>query len=116
MSNGQLRAAALKLASKAALHLAITEPERLEDVVALTRLLLESEANDLRRECLRLEARQFEHAMANATAGDLPKLRAYLKVIGDDDRLSGEEKTQRVRDLLFGWGQVKAPPPTPGAN
>ena len=116
VSTGQLRAAALKLASKAALQLVTEQPERLEDVVALTRLLLESEANDLRRERLRLEARQFEHAMATATAGDLPKLRAYLKVIADDDQLSGEAKVQRVRDLLFGWGQVKAPPPTPGAN
>jgi hypothetical protein len=98
-----LRKAAMKLVGKAALKLASEKPEDLENLVSLAKLLLESEDNDIRQERLKLAQKYFDYEATTASQKELPRLKAYLDVIGDDTSLSEDEKTQRVRDILFGW-------------
>lgn len=98
-----LREAAVKLVGKAALKLAGERPEELEHLVAFTKLLLTSEDNDLRRSRLKLAEKYFDYEATAAAQKELPRLRAYLEVIGDDTSLSHDEKIQRVSAILFGW-------------
>jgi arginine deiminase len=43
-----------------------------------------------------------------ASLKELPHLRAYLAVVGDDASLSHDEKIERVRAILFGWDRAKS--------
>ena len=101
-----LRTAAVKLVGKAILRLASEKPEQLEQLAALTRLLLESEDNDLRRARLKLAERYFDYEATAAAQKELPQLRAYMEVISDDPTLSHDEKMKRVHAILFGWGRT----------
>jgi len=38
---------------------------------------------------------------------ELPQLRAYLKVVGDDTSLNHDEKLKRVHAILYGWNGSK---------
>lgn len=107
VSADSLRAAAVKLVGKAVLKLTGEQPEQLEQLASLTRILLESEDNDIRRSRLRLAQRCFHFEATAASLKDLPQLRAYLDVVIDDTSLSYDEKTQRVRAVLFGWDRSK---------
>jgi hypothetical protein len=103
-----LREAAVKLVGKAVLKLAGEKPEELEQLVSFTKLLLASEDNDLRRERLKLAEKYFDYEATAASTKELPHLRAYLDVIGDDASLNHDEKIKRVRAILFGWDRSKS--------
>ncbi len=103
-----LREAAVKLVGKAVLKLAGEKPAGLEHLVAFTKLLLESEGNDIRRSRLKLAEKYFDYEATAASLEELPRLRAYLEAIGDDASLSHDEKMQRVRAVLFGWNREAA--------
>jgi len=108
VSVASLREAAVKLVGKAVLKLAGERPEELEQLVSFTKLLLESEDNDLRRSRLKLAEKYFDYEATTASLTELPQLRAYLKVVGDDVNLNHEEKIERVKAILFGWDHSKA--------
>ncbi len=108
VSTDCLRTAAVKLVGKAVLKLAGEQPEQLEQLASLTRLLLESEDNDIRRARLKLAERYFDYEATAASQKELPRMRAYLSVIGDDTSLSHDEKLKRVHAMLFGWDRPKS--------
>lgn len=108
VSVASLRNAAVKLVGKAVLKLAGEKPEELEQLVSFTKLLLDSEDNDLRRSRLKLAEKYFDYEATAASVKELPKLRAYLAVVGDDTTLSHDEKMERVHAILFGWDRSKA--------
>ena len=103
-----LRTAAVKLVAKATLDLAVEQPEQVEQLASLTKLLLWSEDNDLRRSRLKLAQQYFDYEATAASLTELPQLRAYLKVVGDDASLSHDEKIKRVQAILFGWDRSKS--------
>jgi hypothetical protein len=103
-----LREAAVKLVGKAVLKLAGEKPEELEQLVSFTKLLLESEDNDLRRSRLKLAEKYFDYEATAASIKELPHLRAYLDVVGNDASLNHDEKIERVKAILFGWDRSKA--------
>jgi hypothetical protein len=108
VSVASLREAAVKLVGKAVLKLAGEKPEELGQLVSFTKLLLESEDNDLRRSRLKLAEKYFDYEATAASIKELPHLRAYLDVIVDDASLNHDEKVERVRAILFGWDRSKA--------
>jgi hypothetical protein len=108
VSVASLREAAVKLVGKAVLKLATEKPEELEQLVSFTKLLLESEDNDLRRARLKLAEQYFHFEATAASLDELPKIRAYLDVIGDDPSLSHDEKIKRVQMIMFGWKKYKS--------
>jgi hypothetical protein len=102
ISTASLREAAVKLAGKSALKLAGEKPNDMDHLVAFTRLLLESEENEIRRERLRLSQRQFDHAAMASTIEELPQLRSYLITVSDDGSLTEMEKLERIRAIILG--------------
>ena len=98
-----LREAALKLVGKTVLKLASERPEEFEQLASFTKLLLESESNDLRRARLKLAERYFDYEATAASQKELPHLKAYLAVVRDDASLSDEERLSRVHAMLYGW-------------
>jgi hypothetical protein len=96
-----LREAAVKLAGKAALKAATETSEGLEQLMSFTKLLLQSEDNDLRRSRLKLAQKYFDYEATVAARTDLPKLTGYLAIIADDASLSHDEKIKRVCAILF---------------
>lgn len=100
---GDMRAAGLKLIGRAVMSLEGSKSEQLEQLKSLTRLLLDSESNELRRQRLDLEERWFEFEATAASTKELPQMRAYLAAIGNNEKLSHEEKMKRVHAILFGW-------------
>ena len=107
VSTDNLRAAAVKLVGKAVLKLASEKPTELEQLGSLTRLLLESEDNDIRRSRLKLAERYVDYEAAAAASKEWPRLRAYLAVIGDNTSLSHDEKIERVHAILYGWDRAR---------
>ena len=103
-----LREAAVKLVGKAVLKLAGEKPEELEQLVSFTKLLLDSEDNDIRRSRLKLAQQYFDYEATTASIKEWPHLRSYLAVIGNDTSLSHDEKIKRVRAILFGWDRAKS--------
>jgi hypothetical protein len=108
VSVASMREAAVKLVGKAVLKLANEKPEELEHLVSFTKLLLESEDNDLRRSRLKLAQQYFHFEATAASLKELPQLRAYLDVVGGDTSLNHEEKIKRVQAILFGWDRSKS--------
>jgi hypothetical protein len=108
VSTDNLRTAAVKLVGKAALKLAGEKPEELEQLASLTKLLLASEDNDIRRARLKLAEQYFHFEATAASVDELPKVRAYLDVIGGDTSLSHDEKIKRAQMILFGRKQYKS--------
>jgi hypothetical protein len=102
LSVASLREAAVKLVGKAVLKLAGEKPEELEQLVAFTKVLLDSEDNEIRRSRLKLAERYFDYEATAASLKELPQLRAYLAVVGNNAGLSHDEKMQRVHAILFG--------------
>jgi hypothetical protein len=96
-----LREAAVKLAGKTAIKLAGEKPHETGQLVAFTRLLLESEGNELRRAKLKLAQQQFDYATAGDLIEDLPKIRSYLMRLGDDESLDETEKMRRFHAIMF---------------
>ncbi len=84
VSVASLREAAVKLVGKAVLKLAGEKPEELEQLVSFTKLLLDSEDNDIRRSRLKLAQQYFDYEATAASHKEWPHLSAYLAVIGDD--------------------------------
>lgn len=80
----------------------------MEQLASLTRILLESEDNDIRRSRLKLAERYFDYEATAAANKEWPQLRAYLAVVGDDASLSHDEKIKRVQGILFGWDRSKS--------
>jgi hypothetical protein len=107
VSAASLRTAAVKLVGKAVLKLAGEQPEEVEQLASLTKLLLESEDNDIRRSRLKLAERYFDYEATAAANKEWPHLRAYLKVVGGDTSLNHDEKMKRVQAILFGWDRSK---------
>jgi hypothetical protein len=110
VSTDSLRTAAVKLVGKAVLKLAGEKPEQVERLASLTKLLLESESNDIRRSRLKLAEKYFHYEATAAYQKELPQLRAYLLAVGGDTSLSHDEKMERIHEILFGLGI-----PKPGA-
>jgi hypothetical protein len=108
VSTDSLRTAAVKLVGKAVLKLAGEQPEQVEELASLTKLLLWSEDNDIRRPRLKLAEQHFHFEATAASLDELPKVRAYLDVIGDDASLSHDEKIKRAQMMLFGWKKYKS--------
>jgi len=108
VNSASLRTAAVKLVGKAVLKLVSEQPERLEELALLTRLLLDSEDNDIRSRRLKLEEKCFDYEATAASLKELPQLRSYLKVVSDDTSLGHDEKMQRVHAILFGWGREES--------
>jgi hypothetical protein len=98
-----LREAAMKLVGKAILKLASEKPEKLEELVPFTRLLLESEENEIRRSRLKLAEQYFDYEATAAWIKELPHMGAYVDIIGDDACLTHDEKIRRMRAVLYGW-------------
>jgi hypothetical protein len=107
VSVASLREAVVKLVGKAALILATEQPEQLEQLISITKLLLESEDTDIRRARLKLAQRYFDYEATVAAQKELPQLRAYLAAIIDDTSLGPDEKDERVQAILYGWERVK---------
>lgn len=103
-----LREAAVKLVGNAVLKLTGEKPEELEQLVSFTKLLLESEDNDLRRSRLKLAEKYFDYEATAASIKELPHLRAYLAIVRDDASLSHDEKIERVKAILYGWDRAKS--------
>ena len=92
-----LREAAVKLVGKAVLKLAGEKPEELEQLVSFTKLLLESESNDIRRSRVRLAEQYFHYEATAAYEKDLPHFKAHVDVIANDASLSYDEKLKRIK-------------------
>jgi hypothetical protein len=92
-----LRKAVVKLVARAVLKLAIENPERVEQLASLTKLLLWSEDNDIRRARQKLAERYFHYEATAAYEKDLPHFKAHIDAIASDDSLSREEKLKRVK-------------------
>jgi hypothetical protein len=108
VNSESLRAAAVKLVGKAVLKLVSEQPEKLEQLVSLTRLLLDSEDNEIRRARLKLAEKCFDYDAVAACQKELPRLRAYMDVVADDASLTHDEKMKRVQAILFGWKRAGA--------
>jgi hypothetical protein len=106
-----LREALVKLAAKTAFNLATDKPDDLQPAVPLIKLLLASEAIEIRHSRLKLAQTRFEHHAATAALQELPNLRAYLKALENDTALTYDEKIGKLRAFLYGWDH-----PTPGAE
>jgi len=103
-----MREALAKILYSAVLKQATEKPGEVEHLATLTKLLLESEGNDLRRSRLKLAEQYFHFEATAASLDELPKIRAYLDVIGDDSSLSHDEKIKRVQMIMFGWKKYKS--------
>jgi len=102
-----LREALVKLAAKTAFNLATDQPDDLRPALPLIKLLLASEAIEIRHSRLKLAQTRFEHHAATAALQELPNLRAYLKALENDTSLTWDEKTDRLRAFLYGWDSPK---------
>jgi hypothetical protein len=102
-----LREALVKLAAKTAFNLVTDEPGDLRPAVPLIKLLLASEAIEIRHSRLKLAQTRFEHGAATAALKELPNLRAYLKALENDTGLTHDEKIDRLRAFLYGWDSPK---------
>jgi hypothetical protein len=102
----ELRAGAVKLLAKDAMALGVERPEDVEGLVSLTRVLLESEQNEIRLRKVKLEERYYDLEANTMCAKELEKVRGYLRTVGDNEYLSAEEKQQRVIGLIFGRDKV----------
>ncbi|MGA2658182.1 MAG: hypothetical protein ABSH34_11775 [Verrucomicrobiota bacterium] len=98
-----LREAVVKLAAKTAFNLATEKPDDLRPAVPLIKLLLASEAIEIRHSRLKLAQTRLEHHVATAALQELPNLRTYLKALENDADLTGDEKLDRLRTFLYGW-------------
>jgi hypothetical protein len=103
-----LRKAAIKLVGKAAIKLASEKPNDLDHLVSFTKLLLDSEDNEIRQARLKLAQKYFDYEATAACQKDLPRLRAYLEAISDDTSLSNDEKLKRVHAIMFGWKNAES--------
>jgi hypothetical protein len=98
----ELRTAVVKLVGKAALKQATEQPEQVEQLALLTKLLLKSEENDIRRARLKLAEKYFDYEKTAACQEELPQVRAHMLAIGRDTSLSHDEKMKRSHELFFG--------------
>lgn len=103
-----LREGVLKLLYKAVLKLATERPDEVQQFCSLTKLLLASEDNEIRRARLKLAERYFDYEATAACQKDLPQLRAFLKAISENPSLSDEERSERVYGVLYGWDKGNA--------
>jgi len=102
-----LREAVTKLLYKAVLKMGVEKPEKVEQLAALTKLLLASEDIDIRRSKLKLAQKHSDYEAVAAAQKELPQLRALLNVQGFDDSQNYEEKMERIHKMLFGWDGSK---------
>jgi hypothetical protein len=102
-----LREAVVKLAAKTAFNLVTDKPDDLRPAVPLIKLLLASEAIEIRHSRLKLAQTRFEYRAATAALQELPNLRAYLKALENDAGLTCDEKIDRLRAFLYGWDSPK---------
>jgi hypothetical protein len=107
ISTASLREAAVKLAGKSALKLAGEKPNDMDHLVAFTRLLLESEENEIRRGRLKLAQQQFDFTAMAASIEELPQFRAHMLTVSDDDSLTEMEKLERIRAIMWGKDDPK---------
>ena len=88
------------------LRTAAVKPEDVKTLASITKLLLESERNELRRGRLEFAQRCFDYDATVASVDDLPKVRAYLQAIQDDTSLNDDEKIRRVQAMLYHWSSL----------
>jgi hypothetical protein len=97
VSTDDLRKATMKLLAKTVLKLAVEQPEQLEQLVSLTKLLLESESNGIRRSKVKLAEQYFHYEATAAIEKDLPYFKAYVDAIAADTSLSHDEKLKKIK-------------------
>ncbi len=102
----EMRAVAVKMLAKKAVRLATEKPEDTEGLMAVTKVLLHSETNDIRLRRVKLEERYYEFEANASCAKELEKVRSYLKTVGDNEYLNETDKQKRAMDLLFGREKV----------
>ena len=102
----EMRAVAVKLLAKKAVRLATEKPEDTEGLMAVTKVLLQSETNDIRLRRVKMEERYYDFEANAACAKELEKVRSYVKTVGDNEYLNEKDKNELVRDLLFGRDKV----------
>jgi hypothetical protein len=101
-----LRAATIKLVAKSAVRLATEKPEELERLLPVARVLLQGELNEIRLRRVKMEERCHDFEANTMCAKELPRVRAYLQAVGNNENLNAEEKHQRASALLFGTDKV----------
>jgi hypothetical protein len=101
----EMRAAAMKLLAAQAVRRATEKPESLDDLLALSKMLLNSEENEIRLRRVKLEEETFDFESAMARGGEMEKVKLHLQQIHDNRTLDAGEKAERVkavREFLFG--------------
>jgi hypothetical protein len=107
-----LRTAAVKLVGKTLLTVAAERPGEWEALASLTKLLLDSEQNEIRRARLQFVERCFDQQVTAAVFQEAPRLRARLIEIADDPSLDRAGQLKRINELLYGWKKpADGPPP-----
>lgn len=101
-----LRAAALKLVGNALMNLEGPKKEQLEQLNSLSRLLLDSEHNELQRQRVQLNERWIDFKEAAAAEEEAPHVCARINRIVADTNLSHDEKIERGLTVIFGKPEV----------
>lgn len=101
ISKENLQQSVMKLVAKTALRTATERPEALKDLESLTKLMLQSEDNDLRRERLKLAQLVFHYEATVAARTEFPKLSAYMRAMEKDGSLDAEAKAAHLEAVLF---------------
>jgi hypothetical protein len=103
---GDMREAAVKLLAQKAVVLATEKPEDVAGLMSLTKVLLESEENEIRLRRVKLEERYYDLQANTVCAAELQKVRTYLRTVGDNEYLNEKEKIGLVVKLLYGKDKI----------
>jgi hypothetical protein len=103
---GDMREAAVKLLAQKAVVLATEKPEDVTGLMSLTKVLLESEENEIRLRKVKLEERYYDLQANTVCAAELQKVRSYLRTVGDNEYLNEKEKIGLVVKLLYGKDKI----------
>ncbi len=101
-----MREAAVKMLAQKAVVLATEKPEDVDKLMSVTKVLLDSEENDIRLRRVKLEERYYDLESNAACAKELQTVRSYLKALGENEYLDEKEKIDLVLKLLYGKDKV----------
>jgi hypothetical protein len=103
----RLREAALKLVGKAALKVATEKPTEVQQLVSLTKLLLESDAHDIQRERQKLAENHFQLSQGAASRKNEPHSRSLPDMLGNNDGKTITKKFMHPENVLSGVSSEK---------
>lgn len=101
-----MREAAVKLLAKNAVILGMEKPGDVAGLMSMTKLLLESEENEIRLRRVKLEEQYYDLQANTIGAKELEKVRSYIKAVGDNEYLNEKAKIDLVVKLLYGKDKV----------